>query len=171
MFNPLARFSAGTARTTLWTALALAFGLTLGGCQSVFGIRPPVPTILQGNIFKNADLDQLEEGMTESQVLYLLGTPLLRPSHASNEWHYYSSAVRDRVTNFRRLLVLEFEDSKLVSWEETLKNEGLAEAVKEARSTDPIYNEPAPEHIEEFHEKNVEGTDTPNSQPGSSNPY
>lgn len=96
---------------------SVLFATMLAGCSSIFGIRPPVPTILQGNIYDSESLEQLESGMTENQVLYILGTPLLRPLHRPNEWYYYRSAVRENQTLLRRLLVLRFEDSKLQEWD------------------------------------------------------
>lgn len=102
----------------LTLACTLLFATALGGCSSVFGIRPPIPTILQGNIYEQEDLEKLQTGMTESQVLYILGTPLLRPLHQPNEWYYYRSAVRKNLTLLRRLLVLRFDtSSKLLDWE------------------------------------------------------
>lgn len=106
-------------RPTLLLLPAVAF-LSLAGCSSVLGIRPPIPTILQGNIYDKEDVEKLKEGMSKKQVLYLLGTPLMRPVYAPDEWHYYRSAVRDGKTILRRLLVLNFEDEKLIIWEERM---------------------------------------------------
>lgn len=87
------------------------------GCSSVLGIKPPVPTILQGNIYAPEDLEKLEKGMSKNQVLYILGTPVLRPLYQPDEWYYYRSAVREGETILRRLLVLNFENQALADWE------------------------------------------------------
>ena len=42
----------------------------------------------QGNVIKQEDLDQVEVGMTRSQVRFLLGTPLIEDPFHENRWDY-----------------------------------------------------------------------------------
>ncbi|MFW5824903.1 MAG: outer membrane protein assembly factor BamE [Marinobacter sp.] len=47
--------------------------------------------VQQGNIVTEEDIDQLEEGMTRSQVRSVLGTPLvLNPADTSVEYYAYT---------------------------------------------------------------------------------
>ncbi|MDZ7643780.1 MAG: outer membrane protein assembly factor BamE [Woeseiaceae bacterium] len=42
----------------------------------------------QGNLIKQEDLDQVEIGMTRSQVRFLLGTPMIDDPFHRNRWDY-----------------------------------------------------------------------------------
>ncbi|WP_133013410.1 outer membrane protein assembly factor BamE [Marinomonas flavescens] len=44
--------------------------------------------VTQGNLITKDQLSQLKVGMTQSQVIYLLGTPMVRDSFKPSEWHY-----------------------------------------------------------------------------------
>lgn len=44
--------------------------------------------ISQGNLLKQEDLDQLEVGMTRSQVRFLLGTPMIDDPFHEERWDY-----------------------------------------------------------------------------------
>jgi len=45
-------------------------------------------SISQGNLIKQEDLDQVEVGMTKSQVRFLLGTPMIDDPFSRNRWDY-----------------------------------------------------------------------------------
>lgn len=59
--------------------------LSLGGCGWLAGYRPPVQ---QGNVVSSATLAKLKPGMTESQVRFILGDPLLVDAFNPNRWDY-----------------------------------------------------------------------------------
>ncbi|MGI9344882.1 MAG: outer membrane protein assembly factor BamE [Gammaproteobacteria bacterium] len=105
--------------------LILLICLATVGCQSVLGIRPPIPTILQGNVYRTSDIEKLSVGLTTNQVLYVLGSPLLQPFDQPDTWFYYRAAVRQNKTQLRQLLVLRFKEDRLASWEESLLNENI----------------------------------------------
>ena len=46
------------------------------------------PPIQQGNLLKISDIDQVETGMTRSQVRYLLGTPMVSDPFNPQRWDY-----------------------------------------------------------------------------------
>ena len=46
------------------------------------------PPIQQGNLLKISDIDQVEPGMTRSQVRYLLGTPMVSDPFNPQRWDY-----------------------------------------------------------------------------------
>ena len=90
-------------------ALALLAAATLlGGC--VYR-----PDIQQGNLLTVEDTDQVQVGMTRSQVRFLLGTPMISDPFAPHRWDYvyrmqYGRGGRVDSAHF----VVFFEDDKVV---------------------------------------------------------
>lgn len=82
-------------------------------------------SISQGNIVEQEDLDQLAVGMTQNQVRFLLGTPMINDPFHADRWDYiyYLKVGRERTTAKRWVSVL-FDDSGLVS--EIRKDQELA---------------------------------------------
>lgn len=89
--------------------------LTLTGCTYFPGVyKMDVP---QGNPVTQEQLDQLRPGMTQSQVRYVMGTPLIQDTFNENRWDYvYHMIVEDEMTENRRLTVY-FENGRLVRLE------------------------------------------------------
>lgn len=88
--------------------LGLATSLTLNGCStinagldaigdaanavpSIFDGSSLVyqPTILQGNIVTQEQVNKLKPGMSRRQVSFILGTPTLRDTFHANRWDYH----------------------------------------------------------------------------------
>ncbi|WP_370249390.1 outer membrane protein assembly factor BamE [Thalassolituus sp.] len=85
---------------------------TLSGCTfpGVYKLN-----VQQGNIVTQDMLDQLEAGMTERQVIYLMGNPVARNPFSEQRWNYlYTLETRDKVTK-RYQVTLHFDDSQLFS--------------------------------------------------------
>ena len=81
--RPIARPIAA-ARGLRRAALPLVLGLgsvLLGGC--VYRV-----TVQQGNFLQKHAIEQLQVGMTRSQVRYLLGTPMVPPTFDTDRWDY-----------------------------------------------------------------------------------
>ena len=80
--------------------------------------------IAQGNLIKQEDLDQVEVGMTMSQVRFLLGTPLIEDPFSKNRWDYvyYLRIKRDKAVN-KRWVSVYFTDEKVT---EIRKDQDLA---------------------------------------------
>lgn len=72
-------------------ALATA-ALALSGC--VYR-----PTIQQGNLLKTDDVDQVTEGMSRTQVRYLLGTPMISDPFDPQRWDYVYRLTTGRKRN------------------------------------------------------------------------
>jgi len=91
-------------------ALILALALLLTGAAGCI-YRMPVQ---QGNFLDPSQVEQLEQGMTRSQVSFLLGTPMIPTAFDSDRWDYfyYVRAGRLREPITRRLTVF-FEDDKV----------------------------------------------------------
>ena len=68
-------------------------------------------TISQGNLIEQEDLDQVELGMTQIQVRFLLGTPMLDDPFHEDRWDYvYFLKIGRRDATFKRWVTVIFED-------------------------------------------------------------
>src|ERR1700683_4804622 len=74
--------------------------------------------IQQGNFLKQTDVDQVQAGMTRSQVRYLLGTPMVADSFNKERWDYiyYLKKGRTRHVDSRRVTVY-FDGDKVTRLE------------------------------------------------------
>ena len=72
--------------------------------------------VSQGNLIDEDMMEKLEVGMTESQVKYVLGSPLIADTFAPNRWDYYTSVTQGNKKFTEKKITLYFEDKKLVSW-------------------------------------------------------
>jgi outer membrane protein assembly factor BamE len=70
--------------------------------------------ISQGNLIKQEDLDQVEIGMTKSQVRFLLGTPMIDDPFSHGRWDYvyYLRIEREAAVN-KRWVSVYFVDEKV----------------------------------------------------------
>ena len=86
------------------TATALLVAFLLDGCVYRAAIS-------QGNLLKDEDLEQVEVGMTQSQVRFLLGTPMIDDPFHRNRWDYvYYLKIGRQPATFKRWVTIEFED-------------------------------------------------------------
>ncbi len=84
--------------------LVLFAALLLDGCVYRMSIS-------QGNLLKDEDLEQVELGMTRSQVRFLLGTPLIDDPFHRDRWDYvYYLTIGRNPAGFKRWVTIEFED-------------------------------------------------------------
>ena len=64
----------------------------------------------QGNLLKDEDLDQIEVGMTRSQVRFLLGTPMVDDPFHRNRWDYvYYLRIGREKASFTRWVSIHFD--------------------------------------------------------------
>jgi len=90
-------------RATNWkpsmrNVLTLLISLTLftAGCSWVEFPSVRKVTIQQGNILDQEMIDKLRPGMTQSQVQFVLGTPMIADTFNRKRWdYYYSQTDRD----------------------------------------------------------------------------
>lgn len=73
--------------------------------------------VSQGNLVDQEMLDKLEIGMTESQVKFVMGTPLISDTFYPNRWDYFTSVTQGENSYTNQKITLYFKDNKLVSWE------------------------------------------------------
>ncbi|MGQ0429345.1 MAG: outer membrane protein assembly factor BamE [Gammaproteobacteria bacterium] len=77
--------------------------------------------IQQGNLLDAEQVDQLEVGMTRSQVRFLLGTPMVMDSFDAERWDYVFSLRRGHSRKVeRRHLIVWFEGDRVTRVEEPL---------------------------------------------------
>jgi outer membrane protein assembly factor BamE len=95
-------------RARIATLLLVA---TLGAC--VYR-----PDIQQGNYLEGKTVDQLQVGMTRTQVRYLLGTPMVPDVFDKDRWDYLYYFVHGRLRRpDQRHLVVFFKDDKVTHFE------------------------------------------------------
>ena len=70
--------------------------------------------ISQGNIVEEEDLDQVEIGMTKSQVRFLLGTPMVDDPFHAERWDYvYYVKIGRRAATAKRWVSIVFENESV----------------------------------------------------------
>jgi outer membrane protein assembly factor BamE len=95
------------AMRTALLLTAIALGLAAAGC--VYRVNIP-----QGNYLEGKMLDQVQVGMTRSQVRYVLGTPMISDPFHPDQWNYlyYFKEGRSQKVD-TRLVVVYFTDEKV----------------------------------------------------------
>jgi len=98
----------------LYLALLL---MTLALCACVYR-----PDIKQGNFLKPDMVAQVKPGMTEAQVRFVLGPPMIRDPFHSDRWDYVyynlpSTLSADKTVGRAHVVVI-FKDGKVVSVEQ-----------------------------------------------------
>ena len=113
----------------LAATLALAGTLTLSsGCLYRMKVE-------QGNFLDPSQVVQLQEGMTKSQVKFLLGTPMLPNAFDSDRWNYYYYAkTRTMKEPFTARVTVYFKDDKVDHFDRPANTEALAAAMDAANT-------------------------------------
>ena len=100
-------------------ALTLLGAALLVSCNNVGSMDFPGVYkigIAQGNIITQDMVDQLRPGMSKRQVVFVMGTPLVRDPYHQDRWDYiYSFQPGGGVRGQERISVL-FVDDELVSF-------------------------------------------------------
>jgi outer membrane protein assembly factor BamE len=106
------------------TAAALLLSLLAVGCVYRMDIQ-------QGNLLDADQVEQVEVGMTRSQVRFLLGTPMVIDSFNPDRWDYVYRLQRGHKRKIdKHHLVVWFESDKVARIEELI-------AVPRKKSTVP----------------------------------
>ena len=102
------------ARTAALAAIAAIALAAATGCIYRMDIQ-------QGNLLDAEQVDQVEVGMTRSQVRYLLGTPMVIDSFDRERWDYIYSYQRGHSRQIvKRHLVIWFDGDKVTRIEEPI---------------------------------------------------
>ncbi|HKV96995.1 MAG TPA: outer membrane protein assembly factor BamE [Gammaproteobacteria bacterium] len=79
------------------------------------------PDIKQGNFLKPEMIEQVKPGMTEAQVRFVLGPPMIRDPFHTDRWDYVyynlPSSLAPKQGVSREHVVVYFKDGKVVSIE------------------------------------------------------
>jgi outer membrane protein assembly factor BamE len=99
----------------------------------------------QGNLLEQDQISQLQTGMTRSQVLYLLGTPMVPPAFSNDRWDYYYSFDDYRGYRETRRLTVWFKDEKVerIDSDRPIVRPQPQEQQGSARTAEPAPAEPA----------------------------
>jgi outer membrane protein assembly factor BamE len=114
------------ARLVTGLAFCLLAG-SLAGCVYRMNIQ-------QGNFLEGRTVDQLQVGMTRSQVRYLLGTPMIPTAFDKDRWDYlyFLKKGRSRDVQQRHLTVF-FKEDKVSRFE----RDNVPESAPEAPDLNP----------------------------------
>lgn len=134
--------------------LSLTASLTLNGCSTIdSGLNavgdiadavPNVfdssslvyrPTILQGNIVSQEQLNKLKPGMSRRQVRFILGTPTLQDIFHANRWDYHYTKGEGSQPEEIKRLVVRFQDDRLVDVTGDMQIQAESERVPVNRAT------------------------------------
>lgn len=91
--------------------VAVSLLAILSGCVYRMNIQ-------QGNFLEGRTVDQLQAGMTRSQVRYLLGTPMVPDAFDRDRWDYLYYFKKGRLTKpEERHLIVYFHEDKVDKFE------------------------------------------------------
>ena len=127
--------------------------------------------IQQGNLLDAEQVEQLEVGMTRSQVRFLLGTPMVIDAFDANRWDYMYSLRhgRSREVTKRHLVVWAFAGGCLSGGTligVVLTEAGTREKAPVARAIDPPrVSTPAYLVVDDDADPPDDDDDTPNDAP------
>lgn len=99
------RIAAATLAAALLMALSACSSLEFPGVYRI--------DIDQGNVITQDMVDQLEIGMSRSQVEFIMGTPLIRDPFNPNRWDYVYTMAKEGGVAKRKQLTAIFEGDTL----------------------------------------------------------
>ena len=87
---------------------------SLSGCTFLYDTFVYQIDVVQGNYIDSEKLAQIEVGMTQEQVIYVLGSPMLIDQFDSSKWYYirYIKPGGEKIQQSQ--ILLTFQDSKLI---------------------------------------------------------
>jgi len=71
-------------------------------------------SLSQGNLLDQADIDQIEVGMTRGQIRFLLGTAMIDDPFHENRWDYiYYLRIGRQDATYKRWISIYFDGDKV----------------------------------------------------------
>ena len=92
------------------TAAAVVLLMMTAGCSTLERVVYR-PDINQGNYLVANDVSKIHTGMTQQQVAYTLGTPMMRDPFGSNVWYYVFRQEPGHQPVKQQTLTLTFDGS------------------------------------------------------------
>ncbi len=96
-----------------WLLFALVL-VTTSGCSWLSNIVYTID-VPQGNFIEQRDVDKLRVGMSEEQVNFVLGTPMVVSSFGEQDWHYLYQLRTGKGEIIRKELTLSFNAERKLS--------------------------------------------------------
>lgn len=98
----------------LLIATTFTLAVTLAGCSGFPGVyKIDIP---QGNVVTQEMVNQLRPGMTESQVRFIMGSPLIADTFHEGRWDYLYTEKKGADDSYsKERISLYFKDGKLIS--------------------------------------------------------
>jgi outer membrane protein assembly factor BamE len=109
---------------TIFLTAILFMGISLSAC-SVYKID-----VQQGNVLDKEAVDKLKLGMTKQQVLFVLGSPIIKDAFRSDRWDYVHTFRPGKGEMVQRAITVFFKKGKLVKIDDSDKK-----AKSETKST------------------------------------
>lgn len=109
----------------------LALSSALLACNNIGSMDFPGVykiSIPQGNIITQEMVDQLRPGMSKRQVIFVMGTPLVRDPFHQDRWDYIYSFQPGGGERGQERITVHFVDDQLVSFEGDFVPSAIAEA-------------------------------------------
>ncbi len=97
----------------------ISFGFALSACGSLGDLVFPGVykiDIPQGNIITQEMIDQLRPGMTKRQIMFVMGTPLVRDPYHQDRWDYVYNYQPGGGNRGQEKVTIFFVDDALVSF-------------------------------------------------------
>lgn len=101
--------SASSAARATIRALLLCAAFAAAGCT----LKPYKIDIQQGNVVTQEMVSKLRQGMTRSQVKFVMGTPLVADPFHPERWDYFYKFDKGGQPREERRLTLLFEGDRL----------------------------------------------------------
>ncbi|ELZ5938450.1 outer membrane protein assembly factor BamE [Providencia vermicola] len=134
-------------RYKLLTAAALSLALMSTGCSMMERLVYH-PDINQGNYLTAKDVAKIQKGMTQQQVAYTLGTPMLTDPFGTQTWYYVFRQELGHDPVKQETLTLTFDRNGILTEIKNEKNLAEQEAMEakeiESSPSEPASAEPAP---------------------------
>ena len=115
----------------------LLLALLCASCGTALpSVKPYKLDVQQGNVVTSKMLLQLRPGMTQSQVRFIMGTPLIQDSFHGKRWDYvYQMRENGKITEQRRV-ILDFENDLL----KTVRGDVIPSAADASKSNEVADN-------------------------------
>ena len=89
--------------------------VSLTGCTDSLNHLAYHPDIPQGNIVTQEQINKLAVGMTQSEVIQIVGTPLLTDPFHANRWDYIHRTTSTADETTQTDLIVTFDTNQKVS--------------------------------------------------------
>ncbi|RBW47880.1 outer membrane protein assembly factor BamE [Psychromonas sp. B3M02] len=97
----------------IFASLAITFSLS--GCSYLYNTFVYQIDVVQGNYIDSEKLAQVEIGMTQQQIVYVLGSPMLIDQFDSNKWYYIRYIKPGGEPVQQSQILLTFDGNKLAN--------------------------------------------------------